>query len=340
MKTQRLIVFLLLVCFALSSALSEGAELPADRGLSEQQLFEELRPLLDLTVSAATQTENIWSFERGQAMPEEAALALVRLAPGFPTLGFTPDAASAWLSSNYDLTIPEIPQASPSADPVYTGVMMISLSFSPDGGQLAVTSEIYRAPAPYTELSDAQASSLTWLDSMAMFTLERSDAAALGWKVTSLSCMPSYFAEDTEAPQPGQDRMADHYDERFGISLRYPAEMAASAAQTETGFEASLPDGTADLRFLGFSPSEHTLDDLAADMAQKHENAALLPTELDAIRLLHFTDGGKTGRWVALEQNGHLVTLSFIWDPAAHPDYESLWEIMLQSLLMASDSQG
>ena len=331
------------LCFLLffTCASAEDSAIPVSDAdlLHQEQLYSQLEPLLTLTVAASLQSpEEAFTFAEGDKMAEDFAASLAGYATRFPMLSIPTEDIQPWLSDNFALSVPDtILPESPTTD-MYTGLMLIECSPSPDGTQLAVTAEIYQAPRPYHELTDEDWYSFSWLDSMAAITLTKSEHAALGWSITSLAYIPSYFASDTDLlVEEDNEAFSILYLEPIGCSLAVPVEFTQEALQTadETMSE-SLTDDSA---FLTVQTSHLSADTALQTFIAGQTDVTLLSYENPDVRCARFAQDTKEGLWFCVADRHQTITVTLLWDPLKH-EYLGFLDRMLNSILMDADSQG
>ena len=212
----------------------------------QEQLFEQTRPLLELSVAASMHSgETAFEFDPGDDMPESFAAALDHFSGLY---GFNETSQMhEWLQSNYALSVPQNITEKSFPEVSYTGLFLLELTPSPDHSQFAVTAEIYMAPKPYEALTDADWDHFVWADMMATITLQHDDSASLGWKVTSLHYSTAYFSDDTDEPQMSDvPLLENYYSEKYGCSIARVPSIRCSAGEkpsvsTAAGVSGAFP---------------------------------------------------------------------------------------------------
>ena len=340
---RRFLCVFLICLFFLTAALGEepGTIISSAELQSQEQIFEHLRPLLELTVAASSQqADKAFEFQKGDSMPLFFAEALVSMSARY---GVEIRDISHFLTSHYALTVSELPDRKPDPSGSYTGLLLLSCTPDPTGTELAITAEVYQAPKPYDELTDADWASFVWLDTLTVITLEQAEEIEEGWRMTSLAYMPTYFSDDTDAlpTAPANPDLAYFFQETYGYAAAYPAVFTDDCLEkTETGIRGSLKDQSARLEICLEEKNGRSLDELTRTVLTEHTGATLLSTELEHLQCVSFPEQDFTGMWFGVEQDGFFLWVSLVWNPAMHPDFGETVEHMMKNLMLSDDSLG
>lgn len=340
-KLFALIAVVLCICLWTFAIAEEPGTLLSDIDLQiQEQLFEQVRPILELTVAASILPgETAEEFDAGDPMPSDFAASIISLCPKYG-IDLQQD-PKAFLESNYSLNVQDEGRPVALQNDQYVGLFLLDLSPSPDGQQVAVTGEVYMAPKAYDELSADDWNDLVWADMMATMTLQKDESALTGWKVSSLHYSSAYFSDDTDEPQVMVPQFSSYYNEKYGCSVSYPFIFSEDLIQSsEDGMSCSLPDGTASIEIRFSRTDELTCDAAAQAVLASHPDVVMLSTEMDDIISLEYHDGQMITRWFCTQTDQAVITVSLTWDRNAHADFSSLSDIMMQSLISEEDSLG
>ncbi len=345
MTKRKISAFWILICilFSFQTVLAEDpGTLLSDLDLQyQEQLFEQTRPLLELSVAASMHSgETAFEFDPGDDMPESFAAALDHFSGLY---GFNETSQMhEWLQSNYALSVPQNITEKSFPEVSYTGLFLLELTPSPDHSQFAVTAEIYMAPKPYEALTDADWDHFVWADMMATITLQHDDSASLGWKVTSLHYSTAYFSDDTDEPQMSDvPLLENYYSEKYGCSIAYPAVFdEEDMISDDEGVQCKLADGSASLE-IRFEPSSETSAEAALhSVLAAHPEVTMLSTEFSNVICLEYEDSEMRTRWFCMQENQTMITVSLSWKPDIHEDFSDLADEIMQSLISEENTQG
>ena len=340
---RRLLCLFLMItlCPLLSAAAEEpGTMIPEVDLQSQEQIFESLRPLLELTTAASvSQSDEAFAFQKGDTMPLSFAEAVISMAPRYG-IDLTGQDTEEFLASRYAMTISQVPEAKEDTSERYTGLFMLSCVPDPSGQEIAITAEVYQAPRPYGEMTDEDWHSFVWLDTVAVMTLDQVEE---GGRITSLTYMPTYFSDDTDAlpTSPEESDLSYLYDEQYHYSVPYPAEFdEANPEITQDGLKGELADGSAFLQIRREDKNARTLDMMTQAWLVEHQDATLLSSEIDHMQCVSFTDGSRTGMWFVAESDDSFVWVCLTWDESVHPEYLEIVGRMMSRLVISDDQQG
>ena len=332
---------LCILCLTCSGYAENPATLLSDMDLQyQEQLFEQTRPLLELTVAASMLSgETPEEFESGDDMPSSYASALDQLSGLY---GFSSAGSSSFLENNYALSVPDSFSEIALPPHNYTGLFLLELTPSPDQSKFAVTAEVYMAPKPYNELSESEWQQFVWADMMATITLQSDEQADTGWKVTSLHFSSAYFSDDTdEPPVSNVSLLRSYYNEKHGCSISYPALFAEDDIQSdEESMHCVLADGSASIDIRFASSSEASTEAALQTVLGAHPEVTMLSTELSDMLCLEYEDQEMLTRWFCVHDSQTMITVSLSWNPAIHDHFADLADLMMQSMISEENTQG
>ena len=239
---KKLLSMLLTLCLTLSLCTA---------GYAQTADFEALMPLMDLVSAAALNSPNAPESVPGAdgTLSNTFVDAFIKIGQNHGAqLGVTADmlanpaAQAELLGKLFAAQLPELQAVAMEEIAGYTGFHPVTVS-STDASGIQIIGEIYLADKPMNHLSEAEYTSIQWLD-RAVFTFQSDASAQNGFRLTGFSVGTDLTFE--EALQGYFEEICVEYESKLGFSLLYPAVFGDELlTEDENGVNAQLADGSA-----------------------------------------------------------------------------------------------
>lgn len=238
---KKLLSLLLTICLLVGAA-------PA---FAQSADFEALMPLMDLVSAAALNSPNAPESVPGAdgTLSETFVDAFIKIGQEWGAqLGITadmlanPSAQADLLGKLFAAQLPELKTVEVEEIAGYTGFHPVTVNTMDDAG-VQIIGEVYLAEKPMAQLSEAEYTSIQWLD-RAVFTFQSDASAQNGFRLTGFSVGTDLTFED--ALQGYFEEICVEYESKLGFSLLYPAVFDDTLlTEDESGVSAQLADGSA-----------------------------------------------------------------------------------------------
>ena len=306
----------------------------------QEQIFEQLRPLLEMTTAACVnQPDHAYEFTNENTLSPEFTGMLELLSSDYlHGQVVNADNVESFMKANFIASAPSgvsVPDKKPDR---YTGLMLIACEPSPDGAQLAVTAEVYQAPAYYLELTEEQWNELIWLDMRAIFTLQNDPSSDYGWKIASLTFVPSFFSDDTDHDSTVPEAWY-YYQDKYGYAVPVPSLFPGQVVETENGFSVQTADASASLS-AEYLPLQDTLASKVQEYADLHSSSEIYALETGNAYLLEYQDNQRTSRVLFSGQSDAVLIVSLTWDPQMMQDFGPVCDFIFQNIMIGEDFLG
>lgn len=282
--------------------------------------FEAMLPLVDLTVAAALQVDEIPEniTAEGQMSGTLVSNFFLRGKAADASLGITaemladPAQQAAYLSRAFSAQQPtlEAIAVTEGAPYGYIGLQIMASDMDEAQGTITLYGDLYEAEGAISTLTEEQWQQLTWLSWRAVVVLHQDTQAPGGWKIDSCTFEPT-IALESDGQDAFQQTMMEYVNAELGFSVQYPAEFTEDTMQeSSAGMAAMLKDGTATFSVSRRANAQGlSLEERMQQVSQQYEGATVTIHEIS-----------QTGRVTGTGKNGFtevtaiIVTDSWIYE--------------------------
>ena len=250
--SQKCMAWLLMACLTLGCAVGALAETPVAASSSD---FELLEPLMDLVAAASMVAHE----ENPQPVPGEGGTLDMDFVREFFHIGFRADSAlgieeslladtvgqAAYLKNIFAANPPEL-VVIPQKDPIYgyIGFRPVTVNTAVEGEGIQIVGEIYWAAKPLKQIGDEEFDKIMWLDHRGIFTFQKDDTAANGFRLAGFS-LGADLSLESLMENYDETILVEFFNTNLGFSVKYPSVFDDVMQEDENGMRAVLPDGSA-----------------------------------------------------------------------------------------------
>ncbi len=256
LKRNKVVAWMLAVCLLLGGVAGAMAEMEAPVATlvpASPSEFEALGPLMDAVVGAvmavSEEPETIYDEEAKLILP--FVDAFFRVGAQNPALGITadmlqnPQAQAEYLGKVFGAQLPELEAVAPvEPSGVYNGFCPKTVNMGAEGGGIQIIGEMYSAPKPLKELTEAEYQQVVWRDS-AGFTFQEDTAAANGYRLMSFF-LGRELTMELAMQNYYEQLLVEYVNNNLGFQLQYPSVFTDDLlVEDQDGLSAEMPDGSA-----------------------------------------------------------------------------------------------